>query len=467
MNTMKPGVYTSLKAQKLYYAGSVPTTIAIIGKSADTFTEVGNISESKFQTNTYYTKVGDNYTLAETFSASATYFTITLGHPVGKLDEDTFNSDIFYLYDEGRSAYIKQTQYNANAEYYSKGPELKPLLITNQRELLQAYGEPKEDNKALLAAWEILKQSNSVLFIAVNPEETFATEVTNIINTLTDSENYQFEFIIIPEYEGEITEGVHTYTINLALKNLAEQRGDCFAILSLAATADVGDKETTNTVCGFTYSLDSEFSVVVYPHQEHEFPFFTNKIALPATVAFITKVCENDKSGNTWDSPAGFVRGRVSNSRPIRPISQADRSNLSEAGVTPILIYRGQGPVIFDDRTTLNVIEGEIDDRTTFSIMRMVVKIQKDVDLITRPYLFSKITPKMFHKWEVEVSSYLANIQRKDGLSEFKVTMDESNNDAVSEGNSEVNGIIQLRATKNARVINLNFAITPTGIVFN
>ena len=75
-------------------------------------------------------------------------------------------------------------------------------------------------------------------------------------------------------------------------------------------------------------------------------------------------------------------------------------------------------------------------------------------NLITRNNFLSQVNP------------YLSSIQQQQGLTDFRVIMDESNNTPNVVDNNQLVGQIYLQPTKTVEFIVLDFNILPTGATF-
>jgi phage tail sheath protein FI len=65
-----------------------------------------------------------------------------------------------------------------------------------------------------------------------------------------------------------------------------------------------------------------------------------------------------------------------------------------------------------------------------------------------------------------QVNPYLSSVQQRQGLFDFKVVMDESNNTPDVIDRNELVGQIFLKPTRTAEFIILDFNVLPTGAVF-
>ena len=64
------------------------------------------------------------------------------------------------------------------------------------------------------------------------------------------------------------------------------------------------------------------------------------------------------------------------------------------------------------------------------------------------------------------MNPYLQSVQERQGLTSFKVIMDETNNTSTIIDNNELVGAIYLQPTRTAEFIRLDFNVLPTGATF-
>ena len=165
-----------------------------------------------------------------------------------------------------------------------------------------------------------------------------------------------------------------------------------------------------------------------------------------------------------WFSPAGLNRGQLKNVIKLAwNSSKNNRDVLYPDSVNSITAFKGEGTVLFGDKTALKAPSAfdRINVRTLFIVIKEAIaeaaryQLFEHNDIITRT-VFTNATER-----------YLANVQGRRGISEFKVKADESNNTAqVIQTNTFV-GEIAIRPRYSINFIKLTFSATGADVSFD
>lgn len=164
-----------------------------------------------------------------------------------------------------------------------------------------------------------------------------------------------------------------------------------------------------------------------------------------------------------WFSPAGFNRGHLKNTiRLAWSSNEKQRDVLYPLGINSIVAFKGEGTVLFGDRTALTTPSAfsRINVRTLFIV------IKKAIAQASRGLLFElndEITRAIFRNAS---NRYLTDVKGRRGIYDFKVICDESNNPGQVIDSNEFVGDIYVKASRSINFIHLNFISTGTGTDF-
>ncbi len=165
-----------------------------------------------------------------------------------------------------------------------------------------------------------------------------------------------------------------------------------------------------------------------------------------------------------WFSPAGFNRGQLKNTiRLAWSSNEKQRDVLYPLGINSIVAFKGEGTVLFGDRTALTTPSAfsRINVRTLFIV------IKKAIAHASRGLLFElndEITRSIFRN---ATNRYLADVKGRRGVYDFRVICDESNNTPQVIDSNEFVGDIYVKPARSINAIHLNFIATGTGVDFD
>jgi hypothetical protein len=246
---------------------------------------------------------------------------------------------------------------------------------------------------------------------------------------------------------------------NYLIDNIVESRRDC--VLFVSPT-----KQTTaDAVVTYRNSLSSTSYAVLdsgYKYQYDRYNDVYRYIPLNGDVAGLC--ARTDVARDPWFSPAGFNRGQIKNvvKLAFNP-NQADRDLLYKNGINPVVTFPGQGTVLFGDKTLLT--KPSAFDR--INVRRLFIILEKAIANAAKSALFEfndEFTRAQFRNL---VEPYLREIQGRQGITDFKVVCDKTNNTAEVIDRNEFVGDIYVKPARSINFIQLNFVAVRSGVEFN
>ena len=172
----------------------------------------------------------------------------------------------------------------------------------------------------------------------------------------------------------------------------------------------------------------------------------------------------NDSTAEVWNAPAGNSRGVINNAiRAERKLTKTNRDDLYKANVNPITTSPNSGVVVFGQKT-MNKKQSATD---RVGVRRLLIELKTQIGNLAENLVFEQNTASTRNDFLSQVNPYLSSIQQRQGLIDFKVVMDETNNTSQVIDNNQLIGAIYIKPTKTAEFISLSFNITPTGVTFN
>ena len=285
-----------------------------------------------------------------------------------------------------------------------------------------------------------------------------ANDYTSSISLLANKDAYKYNLLTAPGLVADSTNyPLHTNAVNLLL-NTVQDRGDSMTILDLVG---YGSNITPVTINSITYN--TSYAAAYWPWVKTVDPNTGNQVWVPASVMIPGIYAFNDKIAAPWFAPAGINRGVLSNViQAERYLTQGNRDTLYESNVNSIATFPNTGVVVFGQKT-LQKKKSALD---RVNVRRLLIELKNYISQIADSLVFEQNNLITRNNFLSQVNPYLSSIQQQQGLTDFKVIMDESNNTPNVVDNNQLVGQIYLQPTKTVEFIVLDFNILPTGATF-
>ena len=190
-------------------------------------------------------------------------------------------------------------------------------------------------------------------------------------------------------------------------------------------------------------------------------------VAIPASTVAMRTYAYSDSVSYVWFPPAGINRGVVTNASSVgyitdegefQPVlySKGQLETMYSNSINPIELRTSRGLVVMGDKT-LNA-----DDTAALSrvnVARLVVYIRRQIEKLSEGFLFKLNTATTRQEFAGALNAMLANLVQLDGLYDFQVVCDTSNNTAVRIDRNELWADIAIQPTKS-----INFIYVPIRI---
>ena len=171
-----------------------------------------------------------------------------------------------------------------------------------------------------------------------------------------------------------------------------------------------------------------------------------------------------DFERDPWFSPAGFNRGQIKNVFKLswNP-NKAERDVLYKAGVNPVVNFKGEGTVLYGDKTMLD--KPSAFDR--INVRRLFIVLEKAIAKAAKYSLFEFNDEFTRAQFIALVEPYLRDIKGRRGIYDFRVVCDETNNTPERVDRNEFWGDIYIKPARSINYIQLNFVAVRTGVAFS
>jgi hypothetical protein len=261
-----------------------------------------------------------------------------------------------------------------------------------------------------------------------------------------------------PFVTDHVSELVRDYNKALYIMDVpAYNEGRIFGKTSLPSVQDTVDAFEAR-------SIDNSYVATYFPDVVMEDEETNTNVTVPASVAAIKSLGYNDAISYPWFAPAGFNRGALNNVvNSATRLSAEDRNILYESRINPIATFPNGGFVIFGQKT----LQQDRSALDRVNVRRMLLEVKRIVSDIANKMIFEQNTPQTRARFVAEVTPELSTIQLQQGIDQFKVVMDSSNNSSKDIEANQLNGRIVLVPTRAIEFIAVDFIITNSGVSFD
>jgi phage tail sheath protein FI len=273
------------------------------------------------------------------------------------------------------------------------------------------------------------------------------------INAVSNQDEFDINLLATPG----LIYTLHPNPINHGM-DMVKSRGDAFYVFDNCAWGD-GISASTTAV----QTLDTNYAATYYPWVKVLDDSINLPTWVPPSVVIPGVYAQNDRVAHEWFAPAGLNRGGLSNVLEAKTrLTHAERDLLYEGRINPIASFPGQGVVVFGQKT----LQAKPSALDRINVRRMLIRIKKFIASSSRYLLFENNTVATRNRFLNIVNPYLDSVQSNQGLSSFRVVMDDSNNTPDVIDRNQLVGQIYLQPARSVEFIVLDFVVQPTGASF-
>ena len=368
---------------------------------------------------------------------------------------------------EGGSTYFKEVV-NLESQYIFHGNDL-----ANTIEPVQAGG-----GVAIGSGSAALASGSKFLLVAKNETDLgngtddyayTAGEIGAAYDLFADTEETEVDFVLAG---GSF--GTEQDTLSKAQKvvAIAAGRKDCVAFVSAYSGNQIGSggsalsavQQRTNTLNFFNNVTSTSYAVLDSGYK-YMYDRFNDKYRYVATNGDIAGLCVSTSSAIAdWISPAGMARGGLRNVIKLayNP-NKADRDELYQNRINPVVTFPGTGPVLFGDKTAL--ASPSAFDR--INVRRLFLNIEKRVEGLAKSVLFEINDETTRSGFLANINGYLNEISAQQGITDFLVVCDGSNNTPDVIDRNEFVAELFIKPARSINYVTVTFTATRTGVSFS
>lgn len=368
---------------------------------------------------------------------------------------------------EGASLYFKDIV-NLESDFIFTSGALTNLIEPSQGGGGEALGQAStalsSGSKLLLTADNISNLSGGV-----DDYSYTAGEVNAAYDLFLDTEATTIDFILMGGSMGSQADSTAKAQKVVAV---AAGRKDAIAFVSPHKGCQIGSGGTalstadqrTNTVNFFNAISSTSFAVLDSGYK-YMYDRFNDKYRYVPCNGDIAGLCVNtSETVADWISPAGMNRGGLRNviKLAFNP-NKADRDELYQNRINPVVTFPGSGAVLFGDKTALAAPSAF--DR--INVRRLFLNIEKRVEELAKGVLFEINDETTRGGFLSTITSYLSTIEAQQGITDFLVVCDGSNNTADVIDRNEFVAEIFIKPARSINYVSVTFTATRTGVSFS
>jgi len=284
------------------------------------------------------------------------------------------------------------------------------------------------------------------------------SDYTSSISLLANKDAYRYNLLIAPGLIADENFYPDHFPVISQMITTVQNRGDSMTVIDL-----VGYGSPILPVLSNALSFDTSYAAAYWPWVQTVDPNISRQTWTPASTLIPGVYALNDSLANPWSAPAGTQRGILTSAiRAERYLTQGNRDDLYENNINSIATFPNTGVVVFGQKT-LQKKQSALD---RINVRRLLIELKGYISQIADTLVFEPNNIVTRNNFLSQVNPYLASVQQRNGLTSYKVIMDESNNTPTVIDNNQLIGQIYLQPTRTAEFIILDFNILPTGATF-
>lgn len=346
------------------------------------------------------------------------------------------------------------TSFDTTARDYEGNNIYIEELINRSSAYIWAY-EDSSNTGGILSIEETLLTGG----VAIDPADG---DIMTGYDLFADPEEIDINILIDG---GNTSSTIQQYIID----NVADKRKDCVAVLCVPKDEVVNVATISTAVTNVkeyrlnTLSRNSSYAAF-YGNWKKQYDKFNDKYRwLPVSGDVAGIYAYTDYKRDPWFAPAGLNRGQVKNvvKFAYNP-NRGFRDILYKNGINPLVNFPGDGPVVWGQKT-LQVKPSAFD---RVDVRRLFIVLEKAISTASKYFLFEKNTAFTRRQIIGAIEPFLRDVQGREGVYDFLVICDGSNNTGEVIDRNELICDIYIKPTRTAEFIVLNFIATKTGVNF-
>lgn len=210
-------------------------------------------------------------------------------------------------------------------------------------------------------------------------------------------------------------------------------------------------------------AFNSSYGALYYPHVKIQDPVTGGERIMPPSAFVAGRIAYSDQVGGVWKAPAGLERGVLQNVIGVeRVVDKGERDMLYPEGVNPIASFSEGGIVIWGQKT----LQAKPSATDRINVRRLMMYVIKAATQTSKYLLFEQHTEALRNQFVRLLEPFLRDLKSNEAFYDFKVQCDDVLNTPSVIDSNQLKARVFVKPTKTAEFIPIDFAIAPTGAVF-
>lgn len=273
-------------------------------------------------------------------------------------------------------------------------------------------------------------------------------ELIEAAKFMKNRERYKINYIINAGFTSE--------SYQLELVDIAEERGDCIAILDIPE--DDTDAESIVDYNDKDLNVNSSHACIYAGWPLIYDEYSDREIYVPPSSFAARVMAHTAENDEVWYAPAGSRRGSLNVVGVKEVFDKGTRDTIYGENVNMVQEFVGEGVQIWGQKT----LQREASALDRINVRLLINYIRVTLEETLRPFVFELNTEFERNNVTSLVEKFLEEILQKDGLYDYSVVCDSSNNTDQVIDNNELVADIYLKPVRVAEYIKLNAIISPT-----
>lgn len=169
-----------------------------------------------------------------------------------------------------------------------------------------------------------------------------------------------------------------------------------------------------------------------------------SKVYLPNNIFQAAACLRVDRVAKPWDAPANTDYGLLPSGKQFVNITEQVGGDLyKNANINVVKFFRGLGYAFWGQKTA----QMKETARNRINVRRMLITIQKNIDVILKGFLFKGNTVKARERVTALINSYLQGVLADGGVQSFRVVCNDTNNTSTTIAQNLLNVDVYVQPT--------------------
>jgi len=249
--------------------------------------------------------------------------------------------------------------------------------------------------------------------------------------------------------------------VEATIEMIEQDRADALYIVTTPDVDASGTAITADDAVGIVDGLyDSNYTATYWPWVQINDTENNVYLFVPPTRDVVRNIALTDNIKFPWFAVAGVQRGKIDANQARLKLKGSQMDTLYAGRINPIATYPTEGILIWGNKN-MQVADTQLNE---INVRRLLLQARKLISAVSIRLLFDQNDDVVRKQFLSQVNPILDNIRTNRGLSDFRVSL---NDTPESIDRKELNGSIFIKPIGALEVINLQFVLTPSGASFD